>query len=164
MTRDEYYMNIAIAVREKANCMGRRVGAVIVKENRIISTGYNGTPERMTNCLDGGCIRCRDRETYAGSTGYDVCICVHAEQNALITAARFGNSIEGSYVYSTLRPCFDCTKAMLQAKVHTIYFMHDWSHPDKSLQEQYEMAQDRIPGGVRLVEYDDPRHDWANGK
>ena len=57
MNRDEYHMNISIAVRKKANCLGRRVGAVIVKENRIISTGYNGTPEGMTNCLDGGCVQ-----------------------------------------------------------------------------------------------------------
>src|SRR2546428_7775133 len=109
--RDQYYMNIAIAVRKKANCLGRKVGAVIVKENRIISTGYNGTPEGIKNCTDGGCVRCRARNTYKASVGYDVCICVHAEQNALITAARFGNAVEGSVVYSTLRPCFDCTKA-----------------------------------------------------
>ena len=57
ITRDDYYMGIAMAVRRKANCMGRRVGAVIVKRNRIISTGYNGTPEGMANCLDGGCVR-----------------------------------------------------------------------------------------------------------
>ena len=109
MDRDHYYMNIAMVVRKKANCYGRKVGAVIVRENRIISTGYNGTPEGITNCTDGGCVRCRDRHTFEASVGYDVCICVHAEQNALITAARFGNAVEGSVVYSTLRPCFDCT-------------------------------------------------------
>lgn len=163
MTRDDYYMTVAMAVRKKANCLGRRVGAIIVKENRIISAGYNGTPEGMTNCLDGGCIRCKKRETYASSTGYDVCICVHAEQNALISAARFGNSIEGAFVYSTLRPCFDCTKAMLQAKVHTIYFIHDWKHPIDSLQEQYALAQDKLPGGVRHLDVLDPEADWANG-
>jgi len=162
LNRDEYYMGIAFAVREKANCTGRKVGAVLVKENRIISTGYNGTPEGMTNCMDGGCERCRNRETYASSVGYDVCICVHAEQNALITAARFGNSIEGSVIYSTLRPCFDCSKTMLQAKVHAIYFLHDWSHPIESLQLQYEMVQERIPGGVRQVECEDKRAGWAN--
>jgi len=155
-------MGIAFAVREKANCTGRKVGAVLVKENRIISTGYNGTPEGMTNCLDGGCERCRDKETYDSSVGYDVCICVHAEQNALITAARFGNSIEGSVIYSTLRPCFDCSKAMLQAKVYAVYYLHDWSHPIESLQKQYKMVQERIPGGVRQVECEDKRADWAN--
>jgi len=163
ITRDDYYMGIAMAVRRKANCMGRRVGAVIVKNNRIISTGYNGTPEGMANCLDGGCVRCRDRETYKASVGYDVCICVHAEQNALITAARFGNSIEDAVVYSTLRPCFDCTKVLLQAKVHTIYYIHDWAHPIDSLQQQYVLAQSKLPGGVRKVEVEDPDAEWANG-
>jgi dCMP deaminase len=95
MTRDEYYMTIAMAVRMKANCLGRKVGAVVVKANRIISTGYNGTPEGMTNCFEGGCVRCKNKEAYASSVGYDVCIYVHAEQNTLITAARFGNSVEG---------------------------------------------------------------------
>ncbi len=161
---DEYYMNIAMAVRKRANCSGRRVGAVIVKVNRIISTGYNGTPEGITNCLDGGCVRCKNKETYAASVGYDVCICVHAEQNALITAARFGNSVEGAVVYSTLRPCFDCTKAMLQAKVSAIYFIHDWQHPEGSLRDQYNIAQGKVPGGVRRVEVADPDADWANGR
>jgi dCMP deaminase len=96
--KDEYYMGIAIAVRKKANCMGRKVGAIIVREDRIISTGYNGTPQGMPNCTDGGCVRCKDSKTYAASVGYDVCICVHAEQNALITAARFGNAVEHSIV------------------------------------------------------------------
>src|SRR5215475_14472962 len=145
-------MGIAIAVRRKANCLGRKVGAILVRGDRIISTGYNGTPEGMRNCLDGGCIRCREREPYKSSVGYDVCICVHAEQNALITAARFGNSIEGAIVYSTLRPCFDCTKAMLQAKVQAIYYMHDWQHPEGSLREQYNVAQRKVPGGVRRVD------------
>jgi len=162
MERDQYYMNIAIAVRKKANCLGRKVGAVIVKENRIISTGYNGTPEGITNCTDGGCVRCRDRETYKKSVGYDVCVCVHAEQNALITAARFGNAVQESIVYSTLRPCFDCTKAALQAKVYAIYYLHDWQHPLEELREQYELLQSTFSGGVHKVSLDDPEADWAN--
>lgn len=162
MRTEEYYMNIAIAVRAKANCLGRKVGAVLVRENRIVSTGYNGTPEGMKNCLNGGCVRCCEREQYKASVGYDVCICVHAEQNCLITAARFGNSIAGSFAYSTMRPCFDCTKAMLQAKIHTIYYLHDWSHPLEELQEQYELIQNHFEGGVRQVKMDDPFADWAN--
>jgi dCMP deaminase len=164
MTRDDYYMGIAMAVRKKANCLGRRVGAVMVKNNRIISTGYNGTPEGVTNCLDGGCVRCKEKENYSASVGYDVCICVHAEQNALITAARFGNSIEESVLYSTMRPCFDCTKAMLQAKVTTIYYIHDWEPPVGSLRVQYELIQGKLPGGVRRVDTVDPESEWANGK
>jgi dCMP deaminase len=164
MDKDEYFMNIAKAVRQKANCMGRKVGAVVVKENRIISTGYNGTPEGITNCTEGGCVRCRDRATYKASVGYDVCVCVHAEQNALITAARFGNAIEDSVIYSTLRPCFDCTKAALQAKVKAIYYLHPWQHPIEDLQDQYELLQSNFPGGVHQVNVDDPEADWANGK
>lgn len=162
MTKNEYYMGIAIAVRKKANCVGRKVGAIVVKNDRIISTGYNGTPEGMTNCTEGGCVRCKNRETYKASVGYDVCICVHAEQNAIITAARFGNSVEGAFVYSTLRPCFDCTKAALQAKIDAIYYMHNWEHPMTELREQYELLQGEFPEGVHQVTIDDPEADWAN--
>lgn len=165
MDKHKYYMNIAIAVRENANCLGRKVGAVLVRDSRIISTGYNGTPEGITNCTDGGCVRCKDKATYQASVGYDVCICVHAEQNALISAARFGNAVEGATVYSTLRPCFDCTKAMLQAKVHAIYYLHDWQHPDQPLREQYNLLQSKgFEDRVFKVEMDDPKADWANGK
>lgn len=164
MTRDEYYMTIAIAVRKKANCLGRKVGAILVKENRIIATGYNGTPEGMTNCLDGGCVRCRDRESFKASVGYDVCICVHAEQNALITAARFGNAVQESIVYSTLRPCFDCTKEALQAKVRAIHYLHDWQHPIGELREQYALLQKALPDGVHQVIFKDPDADWANAR
>jgi dCMP deaminase len=164
MDKHEYYMGIALSVRRKANCLGRRVGAIVVKRDRIISTGYNGTPEGSENCMDGGCVRCRNRETYQASVGYDVCICVHAEQNAFITAARFGNAIEESVVYSTLRPCFDCTKAALQAKVDAIYYLHNWEHKLVELREQYELLQSQFPKGVHQIMMDDPDPDWANGR
>lgn len=115
--RVEYFMGIAVAVRRRANCMGNRVGAVLVLNRRIVATGYNGTPENMDNCLDGGCHRCANRDKYPTGTGYDLCICVHAEQNALLAAARFGIAVEGAVLYSTMRPCFGCTKEMLQAKI-----------------------------------------------
>ncbi len=155
-------MNIAIAVREKANCLGRKVGAILVKENRIISTGYNGTPEGMLNCTEGGCVRCKNREKYKNSIGYDVCICVHAEQNAILSAARFGISIENSTAYTTMRPCFDCSKALLQAKVKALYYLHDWSHPVPELQTQYALIQKQFPGGVKKINMTDPRSHWAN--
>ena len=94
---DEYYMGIAMAVRQKANCQGNRVGAVLIKQNRVISTGYNGVPEGMTNCLDGGCLRCNNTANqFPSGHGYDLCICVHAEQNAILSAARFGIASEGA--------------------------------------------------------------------
>ena len=66
--RDEYYMRIAMSVRSRADCVGNRVGAVLVLDDRIISTGYNGTPANMKNCTDGGCKRCRDRDRYEPGT------------------------------------------------------------------------------------------------
>ena len=110
-------------VQAKANCLGSRVGAVMVLQNRVISTGYNGVPEGMTNCMDQGCLRCRNREKqFQPGTGYDLCICVHAEQNALLTAARFGIAVEGATVYTTMRPCFGCGKELLQAKVKRVVY------------------------------------------
>jgi dCMP deaminase len=159
----EYFMGIAIAVRKRANCLGSRIGALIVVKGRIVSTGYNGTPENMPNCLDGGCHRCAHRDRYQSGTGYDLCICVHAEQNAIISAARFGIAIEGSTVYSTMRPCFGCTKEMLQAKVAAVYYLHDWSHPDTAHKAEYERLQTAFPGGIRRVDLEDPDAGWAVG-
>jgi dCMP deaminase len=158
---DEYFMGIAIAVRKRANCQGNRVGAVISRDRRIVATGYNGTPENMENCLDGGCHRCNNRDQYPSGTGYDLCICVHAEQNALLAAARFGISVENGTVYSTMRPCFGCTKELLQAKIEAVFFLHDWSHPDAEKQAEYARLQGRFPGGIRQLKMEDLEADWA---
>lgn len=158
---DDYFMGIAMAVRRRADCLGNRVGAIIVQDRRIVSTGYNGTPENMPNCTDGGCDRCANREKYPSGSGYDLCICVHAEQNALLAAARFGIAVEGATLYSTMRPCFGCTKELLQAKVHTVNYLHDWVHPDERLRAEYERIQSRFPGGIRRYAVDDPDADWA---
>jgi len=160
----EYFMGIAMAVRRRANCLGSRIGALIVVKGRIVSTGYNGTPENMPNCLDRGCHRCANRDKYQSGTGYDLCICVHAEQNAIISAARFGIAIEGSTLYSTMRPCFGCTKEMLQAKVTAVYYLHDWNHPDPAHKAEYERLQTAFPGGIRRLEMVDPDAEWAIGK
>ena len=128
---DTYYMGIAMAVRQNANCTGNRIGAVLVLENRVISTGYNGVPEGMKNCLEGGCLRCRNPQgRFPTGTGYDLCICVHAEQNALLTAARFGIAVDGATVYSTMQPCFGCGKELLQASVKRIVYLHLWTPSD----------------------------------
>ncbi len=158
--RHEYFMGIAIAVREKANCLGSRVGAVIVRDNRIISTGYNGTPEGMVNCMDGGCYRCSHREEFKAGQGYDRCICVHAEQNALLAAARFGIEVQGSTVYTTTQPCFGCLKEMLQAKVSGVYYIHEW-RPSEDARGEYDMIQKAFPNGVHHFDMVDPKAEWA---
>lgn len=154
-------MGIAMAVRARANCLGNRVGAVLAVEDRVVSTGYNGTPEDMKNCDEGGCDRCANREKYGSGKGYDVCICVHAEQNALVSAARFGISVAGGVLYTTMRPCFGCTKELIQAKVRAVYYLHDWTHPDPALNAEYEKLQARIPEGIKPLKIEDPDREWA---
>lgn len=101
-------------------------------------------------------------EDFPSGTGYDLCICVHAEQNALLTAARFGTPVEGAVLYSTVRPCFGCTKEALQAHVDAIYYLHDWRHPDEKVASQYERIQARFSGGVRpLHDIIDPAEETA---
>ena len=158
---DEYYMSIAMAVRARANCTGNRVGAILVQNDRIIATGYNGTPHNMVNCLDGGCDRCANREKYDSGKDYDLCICVHAEQNTLLAAARFGISTEGAAMYSTMRPCFGCTKEILQASIRAVYYLHDWVYPDPEHQASYEDLQSFVPDGVKQLQMEDPNAVWA---
>jgi len=167
--RHKYFMNIALAVRLRANCKGNRVGALIVLDNRIISTGYNGTPENMVNCLDGGCYRCANRDkSYKSGEAYDLCICVHAEQNAILAAARFGISTAGSTMYTTMRPCFGCAKEMLQAQVRSVYYLHEWNPSAKddvlktaAQTAEYEKLMIRFPGGVHRLDVPDSDVNWA---
>ncbi len=152
----EYYMNIAFAVRRRANCKGYKVGAVLVVENRVVSTGYNGVPEGMTNCLDGGCDRCGQPEKYQSGVGYDVCICVHAEENALLAGARFGIAVDGGTIYTTVKPCFGCMKELHQAGIAAVRFHKDWSHPDPGLRSQYRALESKFHSGIKRVEIVDP--------
>lgn len=133
ISKDDYYLRIAQAVSARANCVGRKVGAVIVKADRIVATGYNGTAAGMPNCLEGGCWRCNEGREQGG--GYDICSCVHAEGNALASAARFGVPLDGTTVYSTLQPCFSCAKELVQAGVIKVFFI-------KRLKVKAEVAED----------------------
>ena len=115
--REQYYMSIAMSVRSRADCVGNRVGAVLVLDDRIISTGYNGTPANMTNCTDGGCERCLNRDKYASGTFYDLCICVHAEQNAICQAAKHGISLKGCTLYCKMVPCRVCAMLIIMVGI-----------------------------------------------
>jgi len=159
---DAYFMGIALAVRTRANCTGRRVGAIIVRDNRILSTGYNGTPAKMRNCEEGGCHRCANPQAYASGEGYDLCICVHAEQNALLAAARFGVAVEGCTLYTTLQPCFGCLKEILQASVRGVCYLAPW---ESRFSEQYAALVERLGReNFRGVEVPDPDAAWALGR
>ena len=152
---------ITVGITARADCLGNRVGAVLVLDDRIISTGYNGTPASMVNCTAGGCQRCSQRDKFTSGRAYDLCICVHAEQNAVLAAARFGIATEGAVLYSTMRPCFGCTKELLQAGIWSVHYLHEWEYPDVEMQESYTVLQSHFPGGMHHVAIEDDSAEWA---
>lgn len=125
---DEYYVSIAQAVAARSSCCRRRVGALIVVQKAIIATGYNGTPIGVRNCADGGCPRCLSDA--APGEGYDACLCVHAEQNAIVLAARHGSATNGGTLYTTLRPCFGCAKEAIQAGIREIVYREPYAYAE----------------------------------
>ena len=159
---DNYLMKISLAVRNRANCVGSKVGCLIAVQERIISTGYNGTPIGTVNCDQGGCDRCNERELYGSGMGYDVCVCVHAEQNAILAAAKFGIPVDGTTIYTTMQPCFGCLKEALQAGVSTIKYLNPWEHPDRRLKRSYDSLQTCFPGGVFEIHFDDREDNLVN--
>jgi len=116
---DEYFMMLAEVVKKRGNCTRRKVGTIVVKDHRIISTGYNGTPHGIKNCCDGGCIRCKKRDN--GEIDWfeyeESCVCIHAEQNAIIQAAYLGASTKGATIYATANPCSSCAKMLINAGI-----------------------------------------------
>ncbi len=117
---DEYFMNIAEVVATRATCLRNCVGAVIVRDKRIISTGYNGAPRNLEHCLDIGCIR--DQENIESGTMHEVCRAVHAEQNAIIQAALHGVSTKDSVMYVTHQPCIICAKMIINAGIRRVVY------------------------------------------
>eukprot|EP00914_Ancora_sagittata_P028675 GHVO01056597.1.p1 GENE.GHVO01056597.1~~GHVO01056597.1.p1 ORF type:complete len:212 (+),score=33.50 GHVO01056597.1:345-980(+) len=121
---DTYFMRIACMAATRSNCMKRQVGAVIVKDRRIVSTGYNGTPSNTTNCCDGGCERCNEPERFSQGEGLDSCACIHAEMNALIEAGR--EKCMGGTMYVTLMPCIGCAKVILQVGIKDVCYAREY--------------------------------------
>jgi dCMP deaminase len=128
---DEYFIDLAQIVKKRSNCLRIPYGALIVKDFRIISTGYNGTPHGIKNCIDGGCERCAKREKGEIKTHefQESCICIHAEQNAIVQAAYQGISTKGAAMYSTISPCSSCAKLIINAGI--IRYIYNTPHHDK---------------------------------
>lgn len=122
---DEYFMNIADVVASRSNCSRRHVAAVIVKDYRIISTGYNGTPRGIKNCFEGGCARCNS-ETPSGEK-LDECICSHGEENAIVQAAYHGISVKDGTLYTTFSPCLLCAKMIINAGIKEVVYKERYS-------------------------------------
>ncbi|TET21312.1 MAG: cytidine deaminase [Candidatus Stahlbacteria bacterium] len=122
---DAYFMRIAQLVAERSTCIRRKVGAVIVRDKHILTTGYNGAPKGLAHCTDVGCLR----EELGIPSGERVEICrgIHAEQNALVQAARFGISLEGGTLYSSTQPCVTCAKLLINAGIVKILYLEGYA-------------------------------------
>lgn len=132
-TWNEYFLNIAREVAQRSTCERAKVGAVIVKDKRILTTGYNGSPRGLAHCTEVGCLM---------DNGHCVRT-LHAEQNAIIQAALHGVITEGATIYITHQPCFNCAKTIINAGISEIVYDHEY-HDDRSL-EFLELA------GVKLI-------------
>ena len=144
---DEYFVQIAREVAKRSTCLRRHVGAVIVKDKRILSTGYNGAPTGFPHCDETGCLR--EQLGIPSGERQEICRGLHAEQNAIIQAALHGVSVAGADIYTTHQPCITCAKMVINAGVKRVVFLE--SYPD-GLARSF-LGQ----GGVNLVL-------WTRGK
>ncbi len=138
---DEYFMKIAQVASMRSNCIKRKVGAVIVRDRRIISTGYNGTPRGTKNCNEGGCPRCNSLAS--SGTRLDECLCSHAEENAITQAAYHGTSVKDGTIYTTFAPCLMCSKMIINSGIMEVVFNVDYPLNETSF-HLFEQAGVRI--------------------
>ncbi len=122
---DEYFMGITALVAKRSTCLRRSVGASIVKDKRILSTGYNGAPSGLKHCLEIGCLR--EKMNVASGERHELCRGIHAEQNAIIQAAFHGVSIRGASLYCTNLPCSICAKMIINAGLVRIYYLDGYA-------------------------------------
>ena len=140
-----YFMDITRLVAKRSTCLRRAVGASIVKNRRILTTGYNGAPSNVTHCKDAGCLRAK-LDVPSGEK-HELCRGIHAEQNAIIQAAYHGVSIQGASLYCTNLPCSICAKMIINAGIRTIYYVEGYAD---SISEDMLKEAD-----IQLVRLDD---------
>lgn len=140
---DQYFMSIANVVATRSTCLRRQVGSVVVKDKRILASGYNGAPAGLRHCLDIGCLR--EQKGVPSGQRHELCRGLHAEQNAIIQAAVHGIAIKGSVYYVTHQPCVLCAKILINAGIRKIVFQGEY--PDLMALDLFEEA------GVELVHY-----------
>lgn len=121
----EYFMSITRLVAERSTCLRRKVGAILVRDKRILATGYNGAPQGLKHCLETGCLR--EKLKIPSGQRHELCRALHAEQNVLIQAARYGTAVAGSQLYCTNMPCIICAKMIINADIHTIYYSEGYA-------------------------------------
>lgn len=146
-TWDEYFMKIAMLVSERSTCLRHHVGAIIVKDRRVITTGYNGAAAGVRDCLELGCLR--NELGIKSGERHEICRAIHAEQNAIIQAAKHGENIEGATIYCTHSPCIICTKMMINSGIKKIVTYGDY--PDIG-----GVKDLLVEAGVELIKVDRP--------
>jgi dCMP deaminase len=117
---DDYFMDIAALVARRSTCLRRDVGALLVRDRRILATGYNGAPSGLQHCLDRGCLR--EHLGVPSGERHELCRGLHAEQNAIIQAALHGVSVKGAHLYCTNHPCVICVKMIINAGIVKITY------------------------------------------
>lgn len=142
---EEYLIQIAQLVATRSTCLRRKVGAILVKDKRILCTGYNGAPGKLVHCAETGCLR--DKLKIPSGERQEICRGLHAEQNAIIQAALYGISIKGAVLYSTHQPCVTCAKMLINTGVKKIIFQGEY--PDRLACEMLE------EGEIQLIKIGD---------
>jgi dCMP deaminase len=145
-TWDQYFIDITHLVATRATCLRRQVGALLVKDRNILATGYNGTPSGIRHCEETGCLR--ERLKVPSGERHELCRGLHAEQNAIIQAARHGINIDQSVLYCTTMPCIICTKMLINAGIKRI--VYEEGYGDDLAREMLEEAGIEISHFVRV--------------
>jgi dCMP deaminase len=137
---DEYFLEMSKLVAKRSTCLRRSVGAVLVKDKRILATGYNGAPAGLKHCIDMGCMR--QKLKIPSGERHELCRALHAEQNALIQASLYGISVAGSTLYATNQPCVICAKMLINAGIKEIVIVA--GYPDKMAADFLKQAKIKI--------------------
>ncbi len=140
----EYFMQMAFLAATRSTCLRRKVGAVLVRDNQIVSTGYNGTPKNIRHCGEQGCLR--QQQQVPPGEKHELCRGVHAEQNVIIQAGINGGSTHGATLYCTNQPCSICARMIINAEIRTVYIAD--TYPDALAEQLMEEA------GVELIHFD----------
>ncbi|UOD34066.1 cytidine/deoxycytidylate deaminase family protein [Deferribacteraceae bacterium V6Fe1] len=122
---DKYFLELTDVVKKRSTCLRRQVGAIIVKDNHILSTGYNGVPTKISHCSEVGCLR--EKLKVPSGERHELCRGLHAEQNAIIQAALHGVSIKDATIYTNTKPCSICTKMIINAGIKRIVYQVEYS-------------------------------------
>ena len=141
---ETYFMDIAELVAKRSTCLRRAVGAIIVKDKRVLTTGYNGAPTGIKHCIETGCLR--EKLNVPSGERHELCRGIHAEQNAIIQAAFHGVSIKGATLFCTNQPCSICAKMIINAGIIKIYYRDGYA--DSMAQEMFKEA------GIEVIKID----------